>query len=187
MKKVIAILTFICICLSAGAYAEDASVPSVDLTSMSVAELQALSKSIDGELTNRGLGVVLDSGEYVVGEDIAAGKYVLTETNDDDYDWSTAWRVYVFKTTDSKEEYSRACAEYETAYDLAEKKEEAGESYEYPAELSEMDYFSARYSIASDETTRISLNDGELLMVIRGFAKEGSHLLISQATGLFMN
>ena len=56
-----------------------AAADGINLTNMTSAELLQLKEQIDGELTKRGDGelLILPAGTYIVGEDIAAGKYLV--------------------------------------------------------------------------------------------------------------
>ena len=154
-----------------------------DPSSMSDEELLGLSDLIYAELSSRGLYPVLNVGSYIGGEDIAAGKYEITEHSDEDY--STAWRIYVWKTRDSQNEYEKAYSEYEIAYNLAKANKAAGNEYSFPSEVIKSDYFE-RYDVASGKSITISIDEDEMITVEKVWAGNG-YLTISKFKGLFMD
>jgi len=157
---------------------------SIDLTGMSDEELLALSDSLDFELVDRNLRPILSVGNYIGGEDIGVGKYTVSEHSDQD--WYTAWVIRIYKSEDSLISYQKAYNDYKIAYDIAEENKEAGKDYSYPTEIAAAEYF-AEYTINSQGKVSFSINEGEMLSVVKGYATEGAFLSISKSEGLFMN
>lgn len=178
MKR-FAVILLVFVMIFSMAYAE-----SIDLTGMSDEELLALSDSLDLELVNRNLRPILSVGDYVGGKDIGVGKYVITEHSDqDEY---SGWYIRIYKNEDSLISYQKACNDYNAAYDVAKRNKDAGKDYVYPTEIAKAEYFT-EYKIASQGKVSFSINEGEILSVIKTFADENAFLSISKSEGLFMN
>lgn len=156
---------------------------SIDFSSMSDEELLELSDSIHTELCTRGLYPVLNVGSYAADEDIAVGRYQITEHSDED--WSSAWRINIWKTADSRNEYQKAYSEYEAAYDKAKEDKEAGKDYSYPPEIVISDYCES-FVLPSQAAITVSIAEGEVMTVQKYYSKNG-YLTISKSTGLFMD
>ncbi len=154
-----------------------------DLSSMSDEELLGLSDSIYAELSLRGLYPVLNVGSYTAGEDIAVGRYQITEHSDED--WSSAWRINIWKTANSRNEYQKAYSEYEAAYDKAKADKEAGKDYAYPPEIVISDYCES-FVLPSQASITVSIGEGEVMTVQKYYSKNG-YLTISKSSGLFMD
>lgn len=181
MRKIICIMLMMSI-LVCGAIAEGSL--NVDVKAMDTDELLLLSDGIDAELTERGYFPSLPIGQYLVGRDIAAGRYMVQEHSNEE-DWYRAWSILVYKTLESIAEYDAACIEYYAAYDKAEKDEENGNEPIYPSKVVDSNYYST-YDLSSGASMAFTLNEGEVMMVKKVYA-EDAYLTISEFPSLFMD
>ncbi len=158
---------------------------SIDLTGMSDEELLTLSDSLDAELIDRNLRPILSVGDYIGGEDIGVGKYVVHEHSEEEHKGD--WYVRIYKSEDSVADFQKAKTDYQAAYEIAKDNKEAGKDYAYPPEVVSSDYFT-QVLVGSGGTLAFSINDGEVLRVYKDYwVPDASYLSISKSEGLFMN
>ena len=90
------------------------------------------------------------------------------------------------KGDESRAEYSKAYEEYLAAYETARKNESLGNSFEYPAEVSTLEYFK-RFNIKDEDSIRITIENGQVLYVKCVFDYDpSSRLAITKTTPLFI-
>ena len=154
---------------------------TVDLPSMSIEAILSLRTALDEELYNRGEAVALEAGEYLVGRDIAAGSYTLTPYNGNKEDRGTSWSATIYQNANAKAGLSTAERAYWVAKNSAEKAI-------FPEEVNESAYIAHHDYYRNYESTRITLEEGQVLEVKYSVYDEMVEVVISKsATGLFMD
>ena len=134
MKKIFAIVLMVTIiCISA--YAETAQ--NVNLSELTTEELITLRGDIDKTLYETSGSQLLYDGDYIVGEDLPSGYYVVSH-----WGGEHGVTVTVYKTASSREEY-----------------EEAG------ADANRDDYYTKHFMYDFDEV-KVFLEEGEMLNVL---------------------
>lgn len=148
-----------------GGYAED-------YASMSVDELLEARAAIDQALYELGNMTVLLPGEYLVGEDIPAGRYRV-ERHDSEEPTGT-WYAHVEAYDGALEDYDRLCDEVR-----------ASGKNNYP---NLDDYLQKNFLYANGEQVGISLKDGQIFRVKLVETKTiSSTLTIAKITPLFQD
>lgn len=181
MKRVISGLVAVFVLLCSVSFAE---IP--DLTGLSVEELLKTREEIERLLYEEGKTIELNAGEYLVGRDISAGTYIIMEYHNPESDNSSEWGITLYKDDESRAEYSKAYEEYLAAYETARKNESLGNSFEYPAEVSTLEYFK-RFNIKDEDSIRITIENGQVLYVKCVFDYDpSSRLAITKTTPLFI-
>lgn len=141
-----------------------------DYTSMSVDELLKARTAIDQALYELGYMAVLLPGEYLVGEDIPAGRYRV-ERHDSEEPVGT-WYAHIEAYDGALEDYNRLCDEARVS----------GKN-DYP----NLDDYLQRNSLHTDgEQVGITLKDGQILCVkLVETETMSSTLTIAKITPLF--
>lgn len=184
MYRIISLCLLIMILVVGFGSAEKSEDLNFDFSNMSLDYLLDVKKEIDSELASRNGIPILHSGNYIVGRDIASGRYVITDHAKNE-NYSNAWTIRTCKSETSVSDYNLARMEYDAAFEMADLNRESGEEYSYPEQVNRLEYFEDR-SLASNSTISIFLEEGQMLSVYRNYSKEGV-LTIEQATGLFMD
>ena len=185
MKKLAILLVFVTCIFSIGStgFAED-----VDLAGMSFDDLMELRNRINDEIEER-VGndeVPLLEGYYVVGTDISEGSYEIKDhIEPDDTEYSNAWTIQVFQSQDRLNEYIGALREYEDAYFDSRSADSSSNEEVLPEQPRITDYLDDLVYISSGKSIRVTLNEGQVMRVVRSFSD--SDLTIAKSPGLFMN
>lgn len=164
MKKLIAGILFV-VMIAIGGHAED-------YTSMSVDELLEARAAIDQALYELGNMTVLLPGDYLVGEDIPAGRYRV-ERHDEGESVGT-WYVHIEAYDGALAEYIRLCDEVASS----------GKG-NYP----DMDtYYERHFLYSNGEMVGISLDEGSILEIhLEAKEENSSALTIAKITPLFQD
>lgn len=181
MKRVISGLVAVFVLLCSVSFAE---IP--DLSGLGVEELLQMKEEIERLLYEEGKTIELNAGEYLVGRDISSGTYVITEYHDPESERPSEWIVSIYNDTGSQAAYWRAREEYEAAYDTARKNADLGNPFEYPAEVTPLDYFK-NFGIKDGMGIRITIEDGQVLYVKCMYDYDpSSRLAITKTDPLFI-
>lgn len=175
MKKFIACFLLMLVLIPVGI------CESVDVESLSDSELESMMLSIQEEMASRGIvreleegEYVLHVGEYVVGKDIAPGRYILSQIGGARYSITI-------------EEYEGAQAEYDKLYEeyaLDLTRYEAGVINEHPVCPNSDEYYFWDYL---SKPISIELLDGQVLHCDAIYFYDWQKATIKKSTGLFMD
>lgn len=153
---------------------------SIDLTGMSIEDLNNLRNAIDEELLNRDEAAFIPDGSYVVGLDISEGSYVLSQHSDDA--WAVVW---IYNSEESITALEKAENEYYTA--MTEYRNSDDQSLPMPEKIT-YSYYYTKYDLFDRVEQRIRLKEGQVLKVSRARSGDGmTPIVISKSEGLFMN
>ncbi len=177
MKRFFLISLIVCMLLPTLAYCEE-----IDFSAMDTPQIFSTINAANAELANRGNVVKVDIGEYVVGEDILAGKYTLATYSSEDSVYSDPWVVYVFEGNDSLNDYKAAFSDYNKAFDEYYGGNRDG--VERPERPREEDYC-AVYNVPTNGSIRLSVDDGEIILF--EVNEVGTILMISKTEPIFMD
>lgn len=176
MKKFISWILLVLVIIPSGI------CESVDIYSMSNDELVEIFESAREEMLDRGIITELEEGQlllyvgtYVVGKDIAPGRYDISQTGDLHY-------------TVVIEKYEGAMLDYKNLYDeyVANRdKYESGELQEEPEYPETIDYCIVHDYIS--EPITIDLSEGQVLNVTYDYFGDDKKLTIKKSTDLFMD
>lgn len=186
MKKMFLIALILCLlpCMSvsSSALAEN----SIDISRMSIEELLSLKDEITAELYTRGKGVFLPKGEYVCGQDIAPGSYIITFFENDSNLSNVT--ITVFNSPKAKVQYDGAYEDYQLKWDILEETILSGSSVsiEVPDTFDASQYYESHYEefCHAGDAIRIHISEGQMLSV--EYDGRSLYALIEQAKGVFM-
>lgn len=99
MKRCFSILICILLLAMSCCYAETSNVP--DISGLSIDELIELRNIIDSEIFKKNCATVLYAGDYIVGVDIPAGDYTVTQNDPD-----VGAAILIYKTLEARNEYN---------------------------------------------------------------------------------
>ena len=178
MKKFIACVLLVLMLAQSGL----SEVENFDVSSLSDSDLESALNDIQEEMVSRGIVRELEEGEYVlyagsyvVGKDIAPGRYTVSPIG------GLTYEIVI-------EEYEGARSEYSSLYDeysLEMTRYEAGVLDEKPTPPNRDDYY-FRDSLINDPMT-IELRDGQVLYADGYYYHDYQKLAIKKSTGLFMD
>ncbi len=177
MKRFFLISLIVCMLLPTLAYCEE-----IDFSAMDTPQIFSTINAANAELANRGNVVKVDIGEYVVGEDIPAGKYTLFTYTPYEENYSNSWTVYVFDGNDSLADYKAVFSEYDKAFDEYYGGNRDG--VERPERPREEDYCEIYY-VPSNGSIRLNIDEGEIIVFEE--QARGTILMISKTEPIFMD
>ena len=155
---------------------------SVDVESLSDSELESVMLSIQKEMVSRGIvreleegEYVLHTGEYIVGKDIAPGRYILSPIG------GVRYSITIEEYEGAEDEYNNLYEEY--SLDLT--RYEAGVINEPPVCPESDEYYFSDYLIGDPMT--IELLDGQVLHSDAIYYYDWQKVTIKKSTGLFMD
>lgn len=187
MKKFTALcFTVIIMATSTTAFAD----ASIDFSSYSIEELFTIRKELDTAIFEKDGKVIAELGDYVVGTDIAAGKYIIKPYYANDTDKEAGESAGVSYTIENyvgaSKDYYALENEYNAAYQTAITADKAGEAVTWPTKPTFLDYYVIKDKLieAPDQSERIELQEGQVL----SFNSWGYPVIITleKASGLFM-
>lgn len=155
----------------------------IDFSGKSVDELLAIRSEVDEALFNAGGKTILYPGEYVVGQDIAAGRYTITPFSTTTERISTGYNCIIYKTKDAKAELDAATEAYVIQY-YSTPEEERGKI----ESVKEYDYIVKQINSSNEDPATISLEEGQMMYIewVTIF-DPNIQLTIEKASGLFMD
>lgn len=186
MKKIVSVLLVVLlVLLCVPAMAEDDGEGKLDLSSKTVDELLNLQDAVSKALYQKGEMVILPTGIYVVGRDIAAGNYLIKTHSSSEY--GDGIIVNIYKTEQAKAEYESAENAYDYALKLAQYNYEYEREFEIPEEIDTAQFFALKMEIGSPESLKITLEEGQILECSLGYSRKDVRLTIEKYGTLFMN
>ena len=182
MKKYFALAIALIMMFTTLAYAE------VDLTGMSLDELVLLNQQVNDAIFANNGAVVLQSGDYVAGKDIAVGSYVIRFFQNDDN--HTYGRITVYTSLDAMKTYESDYNDYRLALAIIDSNSQNGIEIsmdDKPEKFETGNYIVSDYDerFAIGSTCRVILEEGQVLHV--AVKSDEMFTTIEQAKGLFMD
>lgn len=179
MKRILCLLL-----LAVGIFNSWFCYGEVDFSAMGTSDIFDLINSAKSELAERGGVVKVDQGKYTVGEDIAAGKYTFFTYTSVDGVYVNPWEILLLDGSESLAEYENACSEYTYDYNRYWEAYRAGKDVERPHSPEKSDY-GVVYNVPTNESIRVDLNDGEIILVEANV--RNTKLMVEKSSPLFMN
>lgn len=179
MKKVLCVLLLV-----VGIFNSLFCYGEVDFSAMETSDIFDLIDSAKSELAERGDVSKVDQGEYTVGEDIAAGKYTFFTYTSVDGVYANSWEILLLEGPESLAEYKGVCSKYTDDYNRYWEAYRAGKDAEQPHSPEKSDY-GVVYNIPTNGSVRLSLNDGEIILVEANV--KNTKLMAEKSAPLFMN
>lgn len=167
MKKFIAGVLLVLMLAPSGL----SEMENFDVSSLSDGQILMIYEVVEQEVGNRGLKSnkkPIATGTYVVGEDIAPGKYVISQIGDLDF------RMTIEKFEGAEEKYDSDVSEYESSGMDNGSSEPQRDDY----------YVDGGYVKAP---TLIELLDGNVLTLEGTYWFDSQQIMIEQFNGLFMD
>lgn len=183
MKKVLALILGLMMLLSSAA-----ALGEVDLTGMSLEELLKLRRDVDDAILRGNGAVILQSGDYVAGRDIAAGSYVITFYKNQST--INPGKIVVYNSEDAMKSYEADYKDYQVQIRILDSNANNGIEISMADKPEKFDYGQYYVTYISEyfqpgSTYRVNLEEGQVLHI----ENDGNDLYctIEQAKTLFMN
>ena len=155
---------------------------TIDFSALSVEELLTLKSQVETALVEKGVGMIIPEGCYIVGIDIAAGTYVFSGYLNSEEWYANAGSYKIWKDESLMKQYKTETERISTEWMDWISNEKKGE--EPVSNLNELDFLVSEEFFNKPHQLRVSLEEGQVIEISAGTT---GFISIEKATGLFMD